>query len=200
MSVPVSEPTSAGVNVTLTLHLVPAFSVAPHVVEEMPKLLLAVMLLIFRLAVPVFFTVTVLAALVLLTASLPKLSEAGVIVAVGPCVTVSGSLVVCAKLPEVPVTITVAAPIVAVPLAAKVSVLALLAGFGLKAVVTPLGKPDAENDTLPLNPFHGVIVAVLVSCPPCGTLKLPGTASKFSPEAAALREEGGPRKQNESAA
>jgi len=149
---------------------------APQVVEEMPKLLLAVMLLIFRLAVPVFFTVTVLAALVLLTASLPKLSEAGVSVAVGPCVTVSGSLVVCAKLPEVPVRITVAAPIVAVPLAAKVSVLALVAGFGLKAAVTPLGKPDAESDTLPLNPFHGVIVTVLVCCPPCATLKLLGTA------------------------
>ena len=37
-----------------------------------------------------------------------------------------------------------------------------LAGLGLKAAFTPLGKPDAERVTLPLKPFDGVMVMVLV--------------------------------------
>jgi hypothetical protein len=68
--------------------------------------------------------------------------------------------VVCAKLPEVPITLTVAAA--AVALVVSVSVLLPVAGFGLKAAVTPLGNPEAESDTLPLNPFSGVTVIVLV--------------------------------------
>ena len=91
-------------------------------------------------------------------------------------VTVSVSVVVCVKLPEVPITVTVVVPVVAVPLAVSVSVLVLVAGFGLKAAVTPLGKPEAENDTLPLKPFSGVIVIVLVPWLPCTTLKLFGLA------------------------
>ncbi len=91
-------------------------------------------------------------------------------------VTVSVSVVVCAKLPELPITVTVVVPVVAVPLAVSVSVLVLVAGFALKVAVTPLGKPEAENDTLPLNPFTGVIVIVLVPWLPCATLKLFGLA------------------------
>ena len=91
-------------------------------------------------------------------------------------VTVSVSVVVCVKLPEVPVTVTVAVPVVAVPLAVSVSVLVLVAGFGLKTAVTPLGKPEAENDTLPLKPFSGVIVIVLVPWLPCTMLILFGLA------------------------
>ncbi len=66
------------------------------------------------------------------------------------------------KLPDVPVTVTVAVPVVAVALAVSVSVLVLVAGLGVNAAVTPLGKPDAERLTLPLKPFAGVIVIVLV--------------------------------------
>jgi hypothetical protein len=91
-------------------------------------------------------------------------------------VTVSVSVVVCVKLPEVPVTVTAAVPVVAVPLAVSVSVLVLVAGFGLKFAVTPFGRPEAENDTLPLKPFSGVIVIVLVPWLPCATLKLFGLA------------------------
>ena len=87
--------------------------------------------------------------------------------------------VVCVKLPEVPVTVTVPVPVVAVPLAVNVSVLVLVAGFGLKLAVTPLGRPDAERFTPPVNPFDGVIVIVLVPLPPWVTVRLLGEADKL---------------------
>ncbi len=71
-------------------------------------------------------------------------------------------VVVTVRLPEVPVIITVTVPVAAVVLAVKVSVLLAVAGLGLNAAVTPLGKPDAERVTLPLKPFDGVMVIVLV--------------------------------------
>jgi hypothetical protein len=77
-------------------------------------------------------------------------------------------VVVCVKLPEVPVMLTVVGPpVVAVAPAVKVSVLLLVAGLGLNAAVTPLGKPDAERVTLPLKPFDGVMLIVLVPWLPC---------------------------------
>ena len=57
------------------------------------------------------------------------------------------------KLPDVPVMVTENVPMVAALLAVSVRVLAVLAGFGLKAAVTPLGNPDADKVTSPLNPF-----------------------------------------------
>jgi hypothetical protein len=77
-------------------------------------------------------------------------------------VSVSSSVVVSVKLPDVPVTVTVNVPVVAVPVAVSVNVLVLVAGFGLKAAVTPFGKPEADNVTFPLNPFTGMMVIVLV--------------------------------------
>lgn len=76
------------------------------------------------------------------------------------------------KLPDVPVTVTVAEPVLAEPLAVKVSVLEAVAGFGLNDAVTPLGRPDAERVTLPLKPFCGVTVIVLVPLPPCARVTL----------------------------
>jgi hypothetical protein len=66
------------------------------------------------------------------------------------------------KLPDVPVIVTVAVPVAALELTARVSVLLEVAGFGLNAAFTPDGKPEAESVTLPLNPFTGVMVIVLV--------------------------------------
>jgi hypothetical protein len=80
---------------------------------------------------------------------------------VGAALTVKLIVVVCVRLPEVPVMVTVAAPVVAVELTVRVSVLVVVAGFGLKAAVTPAGKPEAESDTAPLKPFTAVIVIVL---------------------------------------
>jgi hypothetical protein len=97
---------------------------------------------------------------------------------VGDALTVSVIVVVSVRLPDVPVTITVAAPVFAVALAVKVNTLVDVAGFGLKAAVTPLGKPDAEKVTLEENPFAGVIVIVLVAVVPCTIGTLLGLADR----------------------
>ena len=47
-------------------------------------------------------------------------------------------------------------------LTTRVSVLVEVAGFGLNDAVTPLGNPVADSVTLPLNPFTGVMLTVLV--------------------------------------
>jgi hypothetical protein len=66
LTVPVTFPNSTGLKVTLTLHVLPAASVAPQVVEETAKLALGTMPLMFRVASPSFFAVTVAAELVVL--------------------------------------------------------------------------------------------------------------------------------------
>ncbi len=80
------------------------------------------------------------------------------------------------RLPDVPVIVIVAVPGVAAALAVNVSVLDVVVGFGLKAAVTPLGRPDAARLTLPLNPFAGFTVIVLVPLLPCTTLNVLGVA------------------------
>jgi hypothetical protein len=59
-------------------------------------------------------------------------------------------------LPEVPVMVTLYCPTAAELLAVSVSVLFPVMGFGEKDAVTPLGRPEAESVTLPVNPFDGV--------------------------------------------
>jgi len=90
---------------------------------------------------------------------LPGLAES---VKLGAGVTVRLIVVVSVKLPDVPVIVTTAVPVAAVALAVRVSVLLAVAGLGLNAAVTPLGKPDAERLTFPLKPFEGVMAIVLV--------------------------------------
>jgi len=84
--------------------------------------------------------------------------------------------VVFVKLPEVPVMLTVTVPVVAVLLAVSVKVLVAVAGFALNDAATPLGKPEADKLTLPLKPFCGVTVIVLVPLAPCVTVTLLGAA------------------------
>ena len=76
--------------------------------------------------------------------------------------TVSETVVVAVKLPDIPVMVTVAVPVVAVLLAVRVSVLVEVVGFVLKVAVTPLGTPDAARVTLPENPPRSVSVIVLL--------------------------------------
>jgi hypothetical protein len=77
--------------------------------------------------------------------------------------TVRLSAVVCVKLPDVPVTITADVPVVAELLALSVKVLAPVAGSGLNDAVTPAGSVDVTaRFTLPVKPFVGFIVMVLV--------------------------------------
>ena len=80
----------------------------------------------------------------------------------GGAFTVRLSVVVLVSVPDVPVIVTVTVPVAAVALAVRVMVLLPVAGFGLNAAVTPLGKADAERVTLPLKPFDGLMVMVLV--------------------------------------
>src|ERR1700722_3601282 len=89
--------------------------------------------------------------------------------------TVSERVVVAIRLPEVPVMVTVAVPVVAEPLAVSVSVLVVLVGFGLNTAVTPLGRPEAARVTLPVNPPKSFTVIVLTPpAPPCVMVKLLG--------------------------
>jgi hypothetical protein len=86
--------------------------------------------------------------------------------------TVSAMVVVAVVLPEVPVTVTVAGPVVAVELAVSVSTLELAEEAGLNEAVTPLGRPDAVNVTLPVNPSTSPTVMVSVALLPCVTGRL----------------------------
>src|SRR5215472_12241150 len=85
---------------------------------------------------------------------------------VAVAVTVTDTFVVLVKLPELPVIVTFPVPAGAVPLAVKVNVLVVVVLPGLNEAVTPLGNPDALRLTLPLKPFCGVIVMVLVPLVP----------------------------------
>jgi hypothetical protein len=92
--------------------------------------------------------------------------------AVGLALTVSAMVVVAVVLPEVPVTVTVAEPVVAVELAVNVRTLELAEDVGLNEAVTPLGRPDAVNVTLPVNPSTSPTVTVSVALLPCVTDRL----------------------------
>ena len=58
----------------------------------------------------------------------------------------------------------------AVLLAVNVSILVLVAGFGLNEAVTPVGRPDAARVTAPVNPLIGFTMMVLFPLLPCGTV------------------------------
>jgi len=90
--------------------------------------------------------------------------------------TVSVILVWCVKLPEVPVIVTVAVPIAADAEAVNVRVLDVVAVAGLKAAVTPPGKPEADKLTLALKPFCGVMAMLLPPLLPWLMVKLAGEA------------------------
>ena len=90
--------------------------------------------------------------------------------------TVSAIVVVAVKLPDVPVIVAVAEPVVAEMLAVSVSVLVLVVGFVLNDAVTPLGRPEAARVTLPVNPPTSVTVIVLVPLLPWVIVRLLGEA------------------------
>jgi hypothetical protein len=96
----------------------------------------------------------------------------------GAALTVRETEVVCVRLPDVPVTVTVAVPSAAVLLAFNVNVLVPVVGLVLKAAVTPLGSPEADNVTLPVKPLDGVTVTVLVPLAPCAIVRLLGEADR----------------------
>ena len=85
-------------------------------------------------------------------------------------------VVVFVKLPEVPVTVTVTVPVVAVPVADRVKRLLVFVGFVPKMALTPLGRPEAAKETLPLNPFWGLMVIEVEPVAPWRNVKLAGDA------------------------
>src|SRR4051812_17692083 len=80
------------------------------------------------------------------------------------------------NVPLVPLTVTVAGPVAAVPLTSSVRMLVVAVLTGLNVAVTPEGNPDADKLTLPENPLRSLIVIVLVALPPCGAVTLLGEA------------------------
>lgn len=96
--------------------------------------------------------------------------------------TVNAMVVLCTSEPDVPVTVTVADPVVAVPDAVSVSVDVALpfaggvTGLVEYAAVTPLGNPVVVSVVAELKLFWLVMVTVLVPLPPCVTVTDEGDA------------------------
>jgi hypothetical protein len=88
---------------------------------------------------------------------------------------------VAVLLPEVPVTVTVNAPVVAVVLAVSLRTAEVVVDAGLNEAVTPLGRPDAVNDTVPVNPPRSVTVIVSVPLAPWVTDRLFGDGASVKP-------------------
>ena len=95
-------------------------------------------------------------------------------------VTVSAIVVLADRLPLMPVIVTVAEPVAAALLATNVKTLDPVAGLVPNDAVTPLGRPLAESVTLPLNPFAGLTVMVLVPEAPCAMDRLPGESDSVN--------------------
>jgi hypothetical protein len=97
-------------------------------------------------------------------------------VKVGCGAIVSVTLVLAVSDPDVPVIDTVDAPLTAVFGTAIVITVALAELAGLNDAVTPLGRPDALNVTVPVNPFCGNTEIDAVPPAPGLTLRLVGAA------------------------
>ena len=79
----------------------------------------------------------------------------------GAPLTAKESVVELLRLPLTPRMVTVKVPMAALVLAVKVKLLVLVVLAGLNDAVTPLGRPEAERLTAPLNPLSGVTVMVV---------------------------------------
>jgi hypothetical protein len=87
--------------------------------------------------------------------------------------TLSVRLVELFRLPDTPLTVTLYDPVVAALLAVRVNALVVFVLEGLKAAVTPLGRPEAVSATLSLNPFWPITLIVLLALPPPTRGRLP---------------------------
>jgi hypothetical protein len=94
-----------------------------------------------------------------------------------PCVMLTPTVVELVNWPDIPVIVTVAGPGVAVELTVKVSVLEVVAGFGLNDAVIPFGSPAAVRLTCPLKPPCGKIDIRLVPLVPSGMISEFGVAA-----------------------
>lgn len=101
-----------------------------------------------------------------------KAAGAAASVKVGPAFTVKLNVTEVDHVPEVPVTVTVVVPVAAADVALNVAMLLVAVVAGLNETVTPLGRPAAASVALPLKPFLGVTVMVLVAVAPCTTFSV----------------------------
>ena len=92
-----------------------------------------------------------------------KLAGAAPRVKLDPAFTVKLNVAVAKDVPEVPVTVTVLVPGVAPDAALKVATLVVAVVAGLNETVTPVGRVEVVSVTLPVKPFLGVTVIVLVA-------------------------------------
>ena len=83
------------------------------------------------------------------------------------------------RAPDVPLIEILTVPTLADLATFRVSVLLVVAGFGLNDAVTPFGKPEADRLTLLLNPFRWVTVMVLFPLPPRAMLKDVGESKRL---------------------
>src|SRR5215470_15751621 len=92
--------------------------------------------------------------------------------------TVKALVALWLSVPLVPVTVTLAVPVVAVLDALKVTVLVPVVEAGLKLAVMPAGKLPAARATAPVKPFTRPTVMVLLPDAPCATERVAGLAVK----------------------
>ena len=90
----------------------------------------------------------------------------GAIVKLGAAVTISEKVVVAVSVPEVQVMVMAYVPGAVVLLAVSVSTLVVVIGLVPNAEVTPIGKPDIEQVTLPEKGLTSVTVMVSVPLAP----------------------------------
>lgn len=90
------------------------------------------------------------------------------------------TVAVLCRLPAVPVIVTLDAPAAAALVAVKVSVLVPDALAAPNAAVTPAGNPDAARVTVPLKPFCGATLMVLLTEPPGATITFAGVAERLN--------------------
>lgn len=100
----------------------------------------------------------------------PPFTEMYGTIVVGVQLIVSATVVLAVRLPDVPLMVTVAVPTAAEVLAFSVSTLLPIVGLVAKAAVTPEGRPEAVNVTLPVNPFWPETLMVDVPDEPLATV------------------------------
>lgn len=81
------------------------------------------------------------------------------------------------SVPEVQVTVITVVASVAEEGTVNVRTLVVAVGLVANAVVIPVGRPDAAQVTLPVNPFTSVTVMVLVPVLPGATVSAAGEAA-----------------------
>lgn len=94
----------------------------------------------------------------------------------GPGVTVKEIMTALFRFPETPLILTAKVPTAAVALAVRVRVLEPAVLAGLNDALMPLGRPEADRLTVPVNPLSGLTMTVLVPLFPWTTVKLFGDA------------------------